>query len=667
MPKNNNLSKGKKKKKPTVRATVRLSKKEVNINNKIDKCQYRKLELIADSQFCMLIEHIPQKVFIKDINSVYLCCNSNYAKDLNIKPEDILGKTDYDFFSEDLAKKYRQDDKRIMETAKTETIEEEYITISDFSQAEIRSVINTIKVPIANKIGKIIGILGIFWDITSEKNAQDQIRNLNQQIEFILGATKTGLDIIDSNFNIVYIDPEWKKIYGEYRGKKCYQYFMDKNQPCPVCGVVKALASKNIMVTEEILIKEGNRPIQVTTIPYQDKDGNWLVAEVNVDISYRKKIEDELKRYQQHLEELVLEKTQTIKDAELRFRTLFEDSRDGIILADIDTEKFLMANKAVADMLGYTAEEMISIGVSDIHPKDDLPRIKEIFQKQAKGQIKEANDMPMKRKDGSLFYSDVTASPVVIAGKQYVMGNFRDITQRKKMEDALKEAVRIRANFTEMVSHELRTPLTAIEEGVSLVLNKITGDINDVQAEYLNMVKSNVDRLARLIDSVLDFEILDSAGMQFNFGDNDINEIIKYIQKTMLPLCVKKGLELKINLREDMPRIKLDKDKIIQVLMNLVNNAMKFTSAGSITISSDRGDNYIQVMVKDTGIGIEKENLERVFKEFVQLNKSISGTGLGLTICKRIIENHRGKIWVESELGKGAKFFFNLPIKERRV
>ena len=138
-------------------------------------------------------------------------------------------------------------------------------------------------------------------DITDRKQAERDIKILKQQIEFILGATKTGLDIIDPQFNIRYIDPEWRKVYGDPGGKKCYEYFMGRSEICPGCGIPKALRTKAVTVSEEILVKEGDRPIQVTTIPFQDDKGEWLVAEVNVDITKRKKAEEEKEKLETQL------------------------------------------------------------------------------------------------------------------------------------------------------------------------------------------------------------------------------------------------------------------------------------------------------------------------------------------------------------------------------
>jgi PAS domain-containing protein len=168
------------------------------------------------------------------------------------------------------------------------------------------------------KIGKRVMLLNAEWipreairpqlillaieDITKTKEKEIEVLALKKQIEFILGATKTGLDIIDSDYNIRYIDPEWAKVYGDPTGKKCYEYFMETNKLCPGCGLAKALETKKTVVKEENLAKEGNRPIQVTSIPYQNEHGEWLVAEVNVDITERKKLEEDLRNSSKELE-----------------------------------------------------------------------------------------------------------------------------------------------------------------------------------------------------------------------------------------------------------------------------------------------------------------------------------------------------------------------------
>ncbi|MCG2721561.1 MAG: PAS domain-containing protein [Thermodesulfovibrionales bacterium] len=147
--------------------------------------------------------------------------------------------------------------------------------------------------PFRDPDGELIGIVEDFKDITERKRTENEIRSLKQQIEFILGATKTGLDIIDEDFNIRYIDPEWQKIYGDPAGRKCYEYFTGRDQVCPSCGILRAFETKTMTSTEGILTKEGNRPVQITTIPFQNVEGEWLFAEICVDITERKKTEEE--------------------------------------------------------------------------------------------------------------------------------------------------------------------------------------------------------------------------------------------------------------------------------------------------------------------------------------------------------------------------------------
>jgi len=278
---------------------------------------------------------------------------------------------------------------------------------------------------------------------------------------------------------------------------------------------------------------------------------------------------------------------------------------------------------------------------------------------------------------------------------------YRDITERKLMDDKLKisrerleiqscglakanegikflykeleekareisKLAKAKSAFTSMVSHELRTPLAALKEGVSQVLEGMLGPINENQGKFLGIAKRNVDRLARLINEVLDFQTLETGKMPFKMQDNDINEVVKENKETMSIIAKGKGLDFILNLDEDLPKIKFDRDKISQVLSNLVNNSLKLTEKGSITISTAKGNNVIQVSIKDTGPGIKEEDMPRLFQQYEQLERKVGGTGLGLAISLEIIKAHGGKIWAESVFGHGTTMHFLLPIEERR-
>lgn len=244
------------------------------------------------------------------------------------------------------------------------------------------------------------------------------------------------------------------------------------------------------------------------------------------------------------------------------------------------------------------------------------------------------------------------------------------LMQRKLAVEQLKKTMEAKSQFISMASHELRTPLTSIKEGIRLVLQGKDSQLDDKQKKFLGLAQRNVDRLARLINNVLDFQKLDSGKIDFNIQENDANEVVREIKETTTTLANDKKLSLITELDESLPIVKFDWDKIMQVLMNLVNNAIKFTDQGSVTITSAKEGNTIRISVQDTGPGIKEEDLPRLFHEFEQLedvgNRKPGGSGLGLVISQKIIERHNGKIWAESEYGKGTAFHFVLPVEERR-
>ena len=178
-----------------------------------------------------------------------------------------------------------------------------------------------------------------------------------------------------------------------------------------------------------------------------------------------------------------------------------------------------------------------------------------------------------------------------------------------------------------MVSHELRTPLTAIKEGIGIVYDGVAGTLNDEQKDFLGLAKRNVDRLARLINDVLDFQKLEAGRMEFRFAVNDKNDVVRDIERTMRLLAEGKGLELIIKLDKDIPKAKFDRDKIVQVLTNLVNNAIKFTDKGRIEISTAKLDSLIYVSVADTGPGVRPEDMKRLFHSFEQFGKARKKVG----------------------------------------
>jgi len=348
-----------------------------------------------------------------------------------------------------------------------------------------------------------------------------------------------------------------------------------------------------------------------------------------------------------------------------------EQSPSVVVITDLNGD-IEYVNPKFVEVTGYSLDEVAGknprILKSGEHSDEDYKNLWKTISSgnEWKGEFQN------KRKDGTLYWEYASISAIRNAKGEIIhyLKDAEDITKRKEAERQVREAIEIKTQFLSMVSHELRTPLTAIKEGIDIVTDGSAGSLNQEQAEFLDMAKRNVDRLARMINSVLDFQKLQAGRVILEEGDYNINQIINDVYDIMLPIARGKNIELVKDISDNLPIVRLDRDKIIQVLTNIVNNAIKFTDQGKVIIRSYIDGNNVCVAVSDTGPGIREEDKSKLFSQFSQLSttkdKNIAGSGLGLAICKEIMLLHKGKIWFSSDLGKGTTFFFSLPIVERR-
>ena len=265
----------------------------------------------------------------------------------------------------------------------------------------------------------------------------------------------------------------------------------------------------------------------------------------------------------------------------------------------------------------------------------------------------------------------VCATPVTIDDCKLVVVAMNDITDRKKAEEKLKEAMEIKSQFISTVSHELRTPLTCVKNAIANILDGTEGKINERQRSFLDIAKRNIDRLALLVNDVLDFQKLEAGRMKFNMQFNDVSKVVQEVHKIMTLCAEKKGIDFSLELEDNLPKTRFDKDKIYQVLTNLVSNAIKLTpNHGHVSVSVQHQGEELAIRVNDTGMGIPKEALPRIFERFYCIprpGKQIQGTGLGLAIVKKIVIMHGGRIEVESEIDYGTTVTVFLSLDTNRI
>ena len=542
-----------------------------------------------------------------------------------------------------------------------------------------------------------IAIQATVRDISEHKRDEQKLLESQRQIEFVLGATKTGLDIIDSQFNLRYVDPHWAKIYGNWSGRKCYDYFMDASAPCTGCGVSQVFETKQMAVTEEIMPKEGNRPVRVISIPYQDINGEWLFAEVNVDITEQKKKEDAL------------------RESERRFMDVLYASDDAILLINDNT--FVDCNEATARMLGYaTRQEFLQTHPSELSPPEQ-PDGQSSFEK-AEEMMRLAFDKGYKRfewihrrANGESFPVEASLTPIVHEGQNLLYCVWRDITQHKRAEE---EREILQAQLTQAqkmesvgrlaagVAHEINNPTGFVSSNLT-TLSKYQDDIASLIGEYRRLVEdlkgmtdSDVITLS-ISKHIEEIEAL-SSEIDVDFVMDDIKDLMKEsregldrIKKIVVDLKdfahpgedelktvnIISGLESTLNVvwnelkykatvlkdYSELPLIEGYPQELNQVFMNiLINAAQAIPDKGEIRISTALEDGFAAVRISDNGIGIPEKNIDKIFDPFFTTKPVGQGTGLGMNVAYNIVRKHNGTINIASEVGKGTTFTIRLPV-----
>lgn len=393
-----------------------------------------------------------------------------------------------------------------------------------------------------------------------------------------------------------------------------------------------------------------------------DADGRLLHFLTYIrDISERKRVEDALRQ------------------SEEKWGRIIETVPIGIALSTIDG-KVLDINTAAWTILGYDSkEEFLRLAAAShyIDPADRLRRIESI---KAGHRVFEAQ---YRKKDGTVFWGRCTAA---ILGEQdgdvVLINAYEDITEERRYHDTIRRAKedlqaanqllterdQVRTKFLSVVSHELRTPMAAIKGFVDNMLDGVTGQLNDRQSDYLRRIQTSLERLTRLIAQLLDWSRLEMGGAPFLPKLLAPADIVRVVGDNARAMAEAKQIRVATRTGPDLPTIMADPDKLEQVLWNLIGNAVKFTPAlGTVTIECRTApDGGVLFTVSDTGCGISPDDIPRVFDQFSGIHSSFpskKGAQLGLYITRSLVLLHGGRIWVESTLREGSRFYVHLPIK----
>jgi len=357
-------------------------------------------------------------------------------------------------------------------------------------------------------------------------------------------------------------------------------------------------------------------------------------------------------------EEIAWEKYNKVLNAKKETEAIIRSVAEGVVVVNAEG-KVIMMNPAAETLLGVSSKEKIGKSLLEGLKEEQMVSLAKNSPNKGSREIELVSSQDETKKV-------LRASTAVVENENGqtvgMVSVLSDITKQKELD-------RMKESFVASVSHELRTPLVAIDKSLSLILDKSAGEISETQRQFLSIAERNLKRLGLLVNDLLDLSKLEAGKMELKRQPSSIDKVIRESVDGLKTWAETKDIHIETTIEQGLPELNINPDRVIQVLNNVIGNAIKFTpEKGSIFIEAklDNRGQEVQVSVADTGPGISKENLARIFDKFYQAEQKVStdiaGTGIGLAIAKEIVELHGGKIWAESEKGSGAKFIFGLPL-----
>jgi PAS domain S-box-containing protein len=632
-----------------------------------------------DTQQALLdsvINHIPDLIFVKDLQGVYLACNTAFAEFIGQKREQVIGFDDYRLFDKETAEEFLQNDRKMISEGKP-LRNEEWVTYPDGS----RVLLDTLKTPFIDSEGRINGLVGLSRDMTERKQAEEELKKLSTAVE----QSPASVVITDPEGTIEYVNSKFCEVTGysveEAIGLNPRILKSGQTPPEVYQELWKAVTAGEDW-RGELINKKKNGTLyweSVSISPITTGDGSiQFYLAVKQDITEAKQME------------------KSIREKEARFRGYFEHSQVGMAVTS-PTKGWIEANEQLQKMFGYTLDELHQMTWAEITHPDDLEEDAKQFERMLAGEIDNYTlDKRFIRKDGEIVYANLTVACIRAETGDVlrVLASFQDITERQKMDHDLherikeldeaqsamlnmmedldeekaraEEATRTKSDFLANMSHEIRTPMNAVIGMAHLALKT---ELTPKQQDYLSKIQSAANSLLGIINDILDFSKIEAGKLDMETVEFDLLETMDNVANVItVKAQERENLEVLFYLDSQVPNFLVgDSLRLNQILVNLGNNAVKFTEEGeivlSVTVNEKSDDNVtLQFSVRDTGIGMTAEQQGKLFQAFSQADTSTTrkygGTGLGLTISKRLVNMMGGEIWIESESGQGTTFHF---------
>jgi PAS domain S-box-containing protein len=611
----------------------------------------------SETKFKSLVESTSDMIWETNLEGKYTYISPQFENLLGYLPEEVIGTSPFQYIaSENIGDIITQSDEIVKKAVPFSALVNKY----KHRNGHIL-YFETSGVPVFNNSGLHIGFRGISRDITKRHIAEKELHKLSS----VVHQNPNTIIITNLEGKMEYINPAGCIISGysvdELIGKSPSIFSSGETPKETYKSLWTTIkAGKEWKGTFRNKKKNGEYFWESAFIlPIRDAEGTVThYLGVKEDISKRIQAEDAL------------------KESEERFRKLFEASPDAIILADIETGMLIDANSAACSMLGYTLNEIRQLHQTMIHPARFEEYSAKSFNEHAEVAITSGTVQPIenfiRRSDGSEIPVEVLSSNITLNGRQILQGVFRNITERKQAREELMKAKekaeagdKLKSAFLQNISHELRTPLNGII-GFSEMITQMDSTEED-RVEFNKMIKRSSTRLINTITSYMDISMIVSGITEINLRSFSLRNFLNNIIDQTTDSCNSRNLLIDIinNAPVEDIQIKTDENLLGKIFFHLIDNAIKFTKRGSVTIGYNLKAGYHQFSISDTGTGISNDSLSVIFEIFRQADlttsRSYEGSGLGLSIARGFVKLLGGDIHVESVPNEGSTFFFTIP------
>ncbi len=613
----------------------------------------------SEEKYKSLVESTSDIIWETDMDGLYTYVSPQFENILGFTPGETLGRSPYDFIPGELVAGIGSGEK----DAEDSTLPF-YLLANKFRHHDGHPVyFETSGVPVRGLSGKLTGYRGVSRDVSKRHKAEKELHKLS----LVVHQSPNTIIITDLNGKMEYINPAGCNFSGyefdELIGKSPSIFGSGETPPETYKSLWNTIIAGNEWKGIFLNRKKSGEYFWESAfiVPLKDADGNTT--------HYLGVKEDISKRVQAEI---------ALKESEERYRELFEASPDAIILADIKSGMLIDANTAACFLLGRSLEDILLLRHNALYPDRLELFSEEWFHGHATASKSKHNLQPAEsillRSDGSEIPVEVLANIITLKGRLTLQAVFRNITERKlareellKARDKAEAGDRLKSAFIQNISHELRTPLNGII-GFSEMIAEMDNS-EEERAGFSKMIKRSSTRLINTITSYMDISMIISGITEINKRAFSLRPFMEKINDETVGICDSLNLNLHIIKKIPVEDQTIVTDEILlgKIFSYLIDNAIKFTNHGSITMAYERKGGFHHFSVSDTGTGISRNSLSVIFDVFTQADQSTSrgyeGSGLGLSIARGFVKLLGGEIWVHSQIGEGTTFFFTIPEK----